>query len=440
MKNNPFESLDRDILGESGESGEMEKNLFALCDDIGPRFAGTRGYRDAADFMLEKFKSYGMDSAALEPFEFTAWRRGTPAEFSLCSPSEELFPCYDLPYSASTGPEGIIGELVDIGAGAAKDLEAIGDRLKGRLALVTKPGGHRMGIYAQCVKQEAVGFIWGNSVPGMMLATGSVTEAEPGKIPAASIAHESVLRIQRLLKHAGETCGFHLRTNSSVETDTTWNVVADLPGSTCPDEWVIIGGHLDSHDIGPAAYDNGAGAVMVLETARLMVKIRKHLKRSVRFIHFAGEEVGLIGSHYHARTHAEEMQKARFMLNCDMPSLGRPRGIAFHECPKAPDYMKMLEQQMEMELVCQNRSHCHSDHYPFILQGLPTAGVGGGPLGPKTQNFYHMAADTPDKVSLTDLRDCAAFAARFLIRAANDDNWPDMRRTKEEIDTFGVKD
>ncbi|MDT8390623.1 MAG: M28 family peptidase [Lentisphaeria bacterium] len=437
MNKNPFESLDREILGESGISGDVEKNLFSLCDDIGPRFAGTEGYREAAEFMLEKFKRYGFDQAELEPFEFTAWRRGEAATFSLWLPEKKAFPCYELPYSASTGPEGIARGLVDIGAGAKEDLKSVGDGLKGCLALVTKPGGHRMDIYARCVKQGAAGFIWGNTVPGMMLASGSVTEAEPGKIPAISIPLESVYQIQRVLKNGAEACQFHVQTDSRVETGTTWNVVAELPGNAFPDEWVIIGGHLDSHEIGPGAYDNGAGAVMVLETARLLIRIREHLQRSVRFILFAGEEVGLIGSHYHAKAHADDMKKARFMLNCDMPSLGRPRGIAFHECPKGADYLKSLETQMETEIVCQNRGHCHSDHYPFILQGVPTAGVGGGPLGPKIQSFYHMAADTPEKISITDLRDCAAFAARFLLRTANDECWPDMRRTKEEINTFG---
>jgi Zn-dependent M28 family amino/carboxypeptidase len=239
------------------------------------------------------------------------------------------------------------------------------------------------------------------------------------------------LQIQRL---AGKDEGvFQLTTHGSLEPATTWNVVGELPGVEFPDELVVIGGHLDSHEIGPGAFDNAAGTVVVMEAARLLAKQRKHLKRTIRFIGFAGEEIGLLGSHCHAAKHAAELQKARFMLNCDMPSLGRPRGLAFHKCPKAEPYMALLAEQMETPVLCQNRAHCHSDHYPFILQGVPTAGVAGGKFGPAIQHFAHMAGDTPDKISLTDLRDTAAFIARMLVRAANDDQWPDMRRSAAEV-------
>ena len=125
------------------------------------------------------------------------------------------------------------------------------------------------------------------------------------------------------------------------------------------------------------------------------------------------------------------------MLNCDTPALGCPRGLAFHKCPKAAAYMRTLAGQMGSEIVCQERSHCHSDHYPFILQGLPTAGIAGGAFGSGVQHFAHMAADTPEKISMTDLRDSAAFAARMLLRASNDEHWPEMRRSATEIEEFG---
>ena len=114
---------------------------------------------------------------------------------------------------------------------------------------------------------------------------------------------------------------FTLATDATIEQDTTWNVLGELRGSEYPDELVIMGGHLDSHEIGPGAFDNGAGVLMVIEAARLLAKQRTHLKRTIRFIGFAGEEVGLLGSHYHAKTHAAQLREARFMLNCVTPAL-----------------------------------------------------------------------------------------------------------------------
>ena len=426
-----FLTIDKRILGDSGISGEMEKNLFKLCDEIGPRFAGTEGYRLAAEFMLERFQAYKLDNAELEPFEFTAWRRGEPAAFSMQEPCEKIVDCYELPYSAATGAKGVTAGLVDIGAGTDAEIEASRKKIKGRFVLTTGTGSHRMEIYEQCESLGAAGFILGNPVEGMMLHTGAVANGRGGSIPAVSIGCESARQIQRLAMK--NKLRLTLTTHATLEQATTWNVLGELKGSEHPDELVIMGGHLDSHEIGPCAFDNGAGVLMVMEVARLLAKQRKHLRRTVRFIGFGGEEIGLLGSHHHASANADELRNALFMLNCDTPALGRPRGLSFHKCPKAAPYMAKLAEQMETEILCQNRAHCYSDHYPFILQGLPTAGIAGGRFAAPVQHFVHMAADTPEKIPISDLAGAAAFAARIMLRASSDDQWPRMRRSATEV-------
>jgi hypothetical protein len=434
MSKNPFLAIDKRILADAGTSRDVDDNLSALCDGIGPRFAGTPNYRKAADYVLDRFKQYKLDDAALEPFAFTAWRRGAPASLVLASPSALTIDCYALPYGAATPPEGVTARLLDIGGGSSDEIQAVRKRIKGRLVLTDGASGHRTDIYAQCAALGAAGFILSSPFEGNTLVTGSVAEGRDGIIPAISIGRESALQLQRLAKE--NDLRLTLTLDARLEASTTWNVVGELKGSERPEELVIMGGHLDSHELSHGAFDNGAGVVQVIEAARLLAKQRKHLKRTVRFIAFGAEEVGLLGSHYHAKTHAAELRKGRFMLNCDTPSFGRPRGLAFHECPRAAAYMAKLSEQMRTELVCQNRSHRHSDHYPFILQGLPTAGIGGGPFGPLGRQYPHTAADTLDKISLTDLRDCAAFSARILLRVASDDAWPSMRRSKKEIATW----
>lgn len=426
----PFLSIDKRLVADSATSDDAARNLFYLCDRIGSRFAGTDGYRQAAEFMLDRFKSYRLQNAHLEAFELDAWRRGEPARLGILSPVVRSCPCYELPYGAATGQKGVKARLVDVGGGSAEECKAVRGKLKGRLVLTDGSSGHRTEIYARCVAEGAAGFILGNRAPGMLLQTGSVYN-DGGAIPAVCVGSETVAELQRLAKIG--PVRLHLVTDSACEPAPTWNVVGELRGSEHPDELVIMGGHLDSHDISPGAFDNGAGAVMVAESARLLAKHRKHLKRTVRFICFAGEEVGLLGSHYHAKAHATELRKARFMLNCDTPALGRPRGLAFHKCPKAKPYMQTLAEEMQTEILCQDRAHCHSDHYPFILQGVPTAGVAGGPEGASVNHYVHMAADTPEKIPLSDLRDAASFAARMLLRAANDERWPLRRRSAAEV-------
>ncbi len=431
MSKNPFLSIDKRILAESATSDESTQNLYMLCDQIGPRFAGTDGHRDAADFMLKKFKQYGLKNTHLEHFDFTAWRRGAPASFSLTAPVSKDYECYTLPYSASTGPKGVTAELLDIGSGSPADIEAHRKKIKGRIVITNCSGGHRTDMLASCAALGAIGFVFASPMQGQILATGAVASVSEGTIPAISIGHESALQIQRLTQ--GQKARVHLVAQAEFEASTTCNVIGEIEGTEFPDELVIMGGHVDSHEIGPCAFDNAAGAVQVMETARLLAKQRKHLKRTIRFIGFGAEEIGLLGSHYHAKAHAKALRKARFMLNSDCPSMGRPKGLKFHACPKAEAYLEKVSEQMGAPIPYANIFHCHSDHYPFILQGLPTAGMGGGPFIAPINHYVHMAGDTVDKMSLVDLREGAAFAAQFLVRVANDEAWPNMRRSKAQI-------
>ncbi len=397
--------VDQEIIAAATQSGELARNLFTLCDDIGPRFAGTDGYRRAAEFMRDKLREYGFPDARLEPFEFNAWRRGAPGR--LTQRGRE-FPCYTLPYSAAGE---VRAPLVDVGGGS---VEEIGPAVAGRLVLTDAASGHRLEVYARCVEHGAAGFVLSNRTPGMILHTGSVGNGERGAIPAVSVPYETGRLLQRLAG-AGEC---QLVTDGRCERATTWNVVGEWPGG---DELVIMGGHLDSHEIGPGAYDNAAGVAVVWETARLLAPHRRHFQRALRFIAFGAEEVGLLGSHHHARAHADDWRRARWMLNCDMPPLAGPRGLLFHNWPEADAFVAQLSAQMGEAIACRHRMQCHSDHYPFVLQGVKTGAITGGREERPVQRFLHMAGDTPEKIPVEAVRDTAVFAARVLWRVAAGD-------------------
>jgi hypothetical protein len=399
------------------DSTPIARNLFHLCDRIGPRFAGTPGYRRAAEYMRSQFEQYGLQRTHLEPFTFNAWRRGEPARLAICGPVDQTINCYALPYAASTPAGGVRADLVNVGSGTAEAIEAVSDRIAGRFALVIKPGRHRMDVYAACVNAKAAGFIFAAGADGMGLISGSVSDAEPGAIPAVSIGREDALKLARFAE--SQAVSLHLTTQHTIEPDTTWNVIGELPGRTHPDEFVIVGGHLDSHEIGPGAYDNGAGAVQVMEIARLLSSKRDRLDRTVRFIGFAAEEIGLLGSKHHANAHADQMPRVRAMFNCDMPGLCPPWVVGYHTCPDAESLIAALSKTLAIDLIPRAIPHGHSDHYPFTLHGVPALElVGSRPTvgGPK---FAHMAGDTPEKIPLDLLADSAALAAEIVLHLAN---------------------
>lgn len=95
------------------------------------------------------------------------------------------------------------------------------------------------------------------------------------------------------------------------------NVVADIPGSDLPDEYVIVGAHIDTSPMGPGATDNGAGVAAVMEAARILAEAGVKPRRTIRFILFGGEEVGLVGSRGYLEAHPEITSKISAVYNMD---------------------------------------------------------------------------------------------------------------------------
>jgi len=415
--------VDAAIYAAAKDSGPVAALLYQMCDEIGPRLAGTEADRRAAALVQSVFMRYGLDQVQLEPFPFLAWRRGAAATLQLLAPQACALPCYAMPYGAATGAAGVSGPWVDVGSGSAGEIERQGDRLRGAFALTDGTSGARKDIQRCCAAAGACGVLHGHTIDGMHFRTGSVADGEESPIAAVSIPAEVLARLRRV---AGEG-RLRLVVDCVCEPATTWNVVGEWQGCEYPDERVLVGGHYDSHDISPGAYDNGAGVAVVMEAARLLQPLRARLKRTLRFVAFGAEEMGLLGSHYHARQHAAALRRARLMLNCDTPCLGRPHGLAFHMCTAADAFLPTLASRMGEDLFFAHRRHKSSDHYAFLRQGVITAGLAGKPGASRGGAFYHMAADTPEKLVPAELADTAAFAARVLWRACQDDDWPDLR-------------
>lgn len=414
--------IDVAIRDAAHASDELKRNLYTLCDTIGPRFAGTEGDRRAAAFILEKFESYGLSHAHLEDFPFTAWRRGKGACLRLQEPANCELPSYAMPYGAPTDAAGITARWVDVGSGSEAEVAKVAASLKGAFALTDGSSGPRKDIQRRCAAAGAVGVLHGHSSDGMLFKTGSVDDGQESSICAVAIPAETLARLRR----SPQSVTLHLVVDCHCEPATTSNVVAEIPGTEKPDEWIILGGHYDSHDISPGAFDNATGVTLVMEVARLLQPYQNQLKRTIHFVAFAAEEMGLLGSHYHARKHHDSLRKTRLMMNCDTPCMGTPHGLAFHKCAAAESYVQKLSEDMGEELRFANRQHNSSDHYPFLREGVLTTGIGGEVGKSRGGAYYHTAADTPDKLHLDELSDTAAFMARAIMRIANDPAWPTL--------------
>ncbi|MCS6859123.1 MAG: M28 family peptidase [Abditibacteriales bacterium] len=440
---NPYLQIDRLMVGDIYTAREVMDNLIVLCDELGSRFAGTPEERKAAEFIAETFKRYGLNDVRLEPYTYAGWSRGA-ATLEVVEPMPKSLPCISLPYCPAAE---VTAELVSVGYGSPAEFEKLGDQMHGRVVMANSASPHHLGRWVhrkekfeRAVLGGASAFIFVSESPGVGPETGSLQNDKPAPIPGISVCYEDGLFLKRLIERNGRVV-LRLRTTDVNEPRTSWNVVADLPGSEHPEQMVILGCHYDGHDISQGAVDPASGMVVVMEAARVLAAhARDALKRTVRFIGFGTEEIGLIGSYRYVDAHEDELDNVRFVLNLDAAGGGSRKGLMLHHCSEVEEFFKQAAKEMAAEMPLGHKMHPYSDHYPFFVKGVPCASMGDPDSPPKGRGFGHTAYDTLDKVELAKLREASAVAARVALRVANADDFPARRRQAEEVEQIIATD
>lgn len=438
---NPFLTIDQQIIGDIYTTTEIMDNLTILCDEFGSRFGGTPGEKLAADFMLAKLAAYGLSNAHLEPIEYIGWRRGA-VKFEIIEPIQQEIPCITLPHSP---PCELEAELIDLGAGMPDDYARLAEAIPGKIVMATseaRPKGserwvHRMEKHGRAVVGGAAGFIFINHYPGFGPATGGIGQDGASLIPGISVAKEDGAFLQRLVKRHGRVT-VRLSSADEIEPMVSWNVVAELPGAARSEELVILGSHYDGHDISQGALDPASGTVAVMEAARVLARYAAdQLPCTVRFVLWGVEEIGLLGSTQYVAQHAEELAKTRFYLNMDMAGSFPNKGIVLNEWPDLEPIFADWSDEMALPFGVEQSINAHSDHFPFLMAGIPTGGMGSVGDAPATGRGYgHTRYDTLDKADLTSLREAAVLAARLALRIANVVEWPARQRSRAEVDAL----
>jgi Zn-dependent M28 family amino/carboxypeptidase len=434
---NPFVALDQRIVGDCYTSTETMDNLVTLCDDFGSRFGGTDGERSAAEFAKAKMEEYGLSNVGLEPVEYVGWIRGQ-ATLEIISPIQKTIPCISLPHSPPTTLEGII---VDVGDGAPEDFDRLADEIKGKIVMTTSvvsPRGskrwiHRGEKYGRSLLAGATGFIFVNHYPGYGPATGGIGHDGEALVPGISISKEDGAYIRRLAKRSGEV-QIRLTSTDQCRPLTSWNVIGELPGGEQPGQIVMVGCHYDGHDISQGAEDPASGVVSVLEAARLLAQYTPTLPCTVRFALWGVEEIGLLGSRAYVAAHASELDQVRFYLNMDSAGAkDNNRDIVLNDWPELQPLFEKWSDEMAEPFVVAQRTSAFSDHFPFFMAGVPTAGMQSADLSLAGRGYGHTRYDTVDKVDLTSLREASTLAARLALRLASEEDWPVIRREKDAV-------
>jgi aminopeptidase YwaD len=378
-------------LGQAATSADAAfAHVQHLAGAIGPRVSGTPGERQAAEYLAAQLKEYGYPVEMHSyQFPFFEARRvevqqvGTPRPLL----SQSLF------YSAPTPPSGLEADVVFAGQGRPADFE--GKRLTGTIALMERGAITFREKVANAAARGAVAALIHNNAAGII--SGTLTQRSD--IPAVTIAQDDGRRLADAVQQG--RVRMRLLVDTVFETRTATNVVATKRGTTRPDETIVVGAHFDSVPHGPGANDNASGVAATLEAARVLSAAR--MARTVQFVLFSGEELGLFGS---AAFAAERRHGVVAMVNLDMVGWGERLMVG--ASPGRDESIVNAAERTAQRLgitVSRFRSGA-SDHVSFERHGIPTVFFHRG-----VDPYYHQPTDVPANVAPRHLDE----AARLLV-------------------------
>ena len=420
----------------------MDEDLRILCDEVGGRPTGSMAYGAALEWGLQAFRRAKVDSVALESYDAPALWEGLDAEGEVLSPVR--FPLHVVSFANAPSTSGKLkAPLVDGGNGSKAAFEKLGRKARGAIVLVrSKPmlsfddlfaeylGGPEMLKAAEDADAAAILFV--STRPRDLLYRHTITwDGTLVSIPMAMVSREQGLRLARLLDKNDEP---QISLEIDNRTGGPWkpqNVVAEIRGSEKPDEIVLIGAHLDSWDLGTGALDNGVNSALVVEVARA-IAAGPRPKRTVRFVLFTGEEIGLLGSRGYVSAHRSEMERYDAVLIHDIGD-GRIVGYFTDGRPDLhPALAKVLAPVAGWGAAGLNdEAILGTDNFDFLLEGVPNLIA-----NQETARYladYHAESDTFDKVDLGQARKNAAIAAVAVAGIANAPARLGKRQSREEI-------
>ncbi len=447
-----FARINDDVL----KNGRAYETLSDATQRIGHRLTGSSNGTKAETYAYDLLKSYGFKDVAYQPFEVESWLRDTVTLAIVPDKSDNYRDVPVVALAHSPVKAHVKGEIVDVGNGLEGDFAAMKDKIKGKVVLVNiglanAKGArnlHRSEKTALAIQYGATGVIMVNLVPGNVLLTG--TASVTGKlipVPSVCISLESGQALRQWLTDEKAPLRAEIDMKNFSRKIRARNVIATLKGSKYPNEKIVIGGHLDSWDLATGAIDNGIGSFTVLDIARTFRALKLKPKRTIEFVMFMGEEQGLLGSRAMVEEYKKKNQldQIRYIFNLDMTN--NPTGLnAFGRSEVVPflteigEVMKKTDPGFTNTMA--NQAGLHSDHQPFMIEGVPVIGMNGN-LAKEVLDCYHANCDRMNLVNKDQLTNTVRYSAMLLYALADADEIPTRRlndtKTREFLVSQGLR-
>jgi carboxypeptidase Q len=412
----PYRDATSRLTGEALASDFAWQRLALLGDTFGNRLSGSPNLDAAIKWAVDEMKKDGLENVHTEPVKVPHWVRGRES-LEIAGPIPQPLVILGLGNSVGTPAAGIEAELLVVHS--FEELDAAGARVKGKIVLFNVP----FTTYGDTVRFRAAGPSRAASLGAVAMLVRSVgpaglrtphtgalsyVDGQP-KIPAAALTTEDSARLQRMVDR-GTTVRLKLTMEARFLPDAdSFNVVGEIRGRDLPNEFVVIGGHFDSWDVGTGSTDDGGGCVVTWEALRLMKKLSLRPRRTVRVVLWTNEENGTRGGVAYRDQHLAELPNHVAMIESD-GGVFMPTGFGFSGSDGARARVREIATLLDA-----------------IHAGAIGASGGGADIGPSVQQanipafelenngnyflIHHTPADTIDKIDPLEMGHSAAAIA-----------------------------
>jgi len=405
--------------------------LESLTTEIGPRMAGSAQDPLAVKWAVAKMKSLGFDKVYTEEATYSTWIRGVETA-EVTAPFPQGMHITALGGSVSTPDHGLQAEVVHLASlDALKKADAAS--IKGKIVFISNRmerfiDGRGYGPAVQARSNGAIEASKKGALAIVIRSIGTDTHRVPHtgmmryddkvvKIPAAALSNPDADQLERIFTR-GQKVTLKLNIGSHAGQDfTSHNVIAEITGTDKADQFVIMGGHLDSWDLGTGAIDDGAGVSITMAAASLIKKAGIKPRRSIRVILWANEEQGLKGAFSYAKAHKEDMEHLIVGAESDF---GAERIYRFSSLVQTQDlpFIQQIQDMLEPLGIVRgnNKASAGPDLIPLYQQGMMVFRLHQD--GTDYFDLHHTADDTLDKVDPKALaQNVAAYSVYALMMA-----------------------
>ncbi|REC56379.1 peptidase M28 [Chryseobacterium piscium] len=425
-----FSRISTEILNK----GKSYNELRDLTKNIGHRLSGSEAYEKSVKWAEQKLKEAGADKVWLQEVMIPVWERGKESlKIKAQNGKWKTLKMLSLGNSEGTKGKDVSGEIIMVKSLAEYD-KLSPEQVKDKIVFFNYPFSQS---YVQTFKAYSDAAVYRSTAAALTAKkggkfaivrslssafddvphTGAMRYGDSDKIPAVSIGNTTADELELLLKSQKITA--KLNSNCGMKGEKlSHSVIGEITGNK-DKSVIVVGGHLDSWDVGEGAHDDGAGIVQSIEVLRTFKNLGIKNNHTIRVVCFANEENGVKGGQQYGKTVKENNEKHLFALESDAGGFS-PRGIALE---MDDDKIKQITSWSPLFLPYGaydfDGRYSGTDIYPLKDMGIPTA-----ELVPDSQRYFdihHTEEDTFEKVNRRELLLGATIMTQMIYMI--DKNW-----------------